>query len=117
MSIARHDNARCPARAARTPIHPALPTEIRERAAPPLKLLPVGRGPTHIVVLTADGARGYGMLGRHSARALDALDALLDYRDAANEGPDGLLPHQRPAAMILDLPAPRAARRPRRRAA
>jgi hypothetical protein len=62
---------------------------------PPLAPLLLGRGPNHIVVLTADGARGYGMLHQHSADALDALDALLDYRDAANEDADGRLPHER----------------------
>lgn len=84
---------------------------------PPLAFVGIGAGPTHIVTLTADGARSHGMLHRHSDQALDTLDALLDYHDAANEDADGLLPHQRRDATILDLPLPRKTPRRSRRAA
>jgi hypothetical protein len=91
--------------------------QTRDLEIQPLRPLGLGHGPTHVIVIDAAGARGYGMLHRHSPRALDALDALLDYHDAANEGPDGLLPHQRPGATILDLPLPRKTARRARRAA
>jgi hypothetical protein len=89
----------------------------RDREVPALKFVGIGAGPTHIVTLTADGARSHGMLHRHSETALDALDALLDYHDAANEDADGLLPHQRPGATILDLPLQRKTTRRTRKAA
>lgn len=83
---------------------------VRERKPLDLDLLGIDRGPSHIVVVTAEGARSHGMLHRHSDQALDALDALLDYHDAANEDADGLLPHQR-----ADYMPPPVKSRPKRR--
>lgn len=77
--------------------HAPLPYAVRETVGEhrgPLDLLGV-RGPSHVIVLTADGPRGYGALSSHSDTALEALDAALDYRDAANEDADGRLPHER----------------------
>ena len=57
----------------------------------PLDLLPVSSGPTHIVVVTADGPRSFGALSSHRVDALRELDVWLDAKDAANELPDGRL--------------------------
>lgn len=82
---------------------PGGPVVIREEAHVDLlaDLLGIAPGPTHIAVVTADGARGYGMLGRHSETALRELDVLLDYHDATNEDANGRLAHeyQRPVAV------------------
>ena len=55
------------------------------------------QGFSHLVLFDAGGHRSYGALSAHAPESLRSFDTYLDSLDAANEGPDGRLPHEAPA--------------------
>ena len=54
------------------------------------------RGFSHLVLFDAGGHRSYGLLAAHALESLRSFDMYLDSLDAANELPDGTLPHEVP---------------------
>ena len=61
------------------------------------------QGFSHLVLFDASGHRSYGLLAAHAPESLRSFDTYLDSLDAANELPDGTLPHEVPA--LVGVPA------------